>query len=151
MSHPDAADKRLALGHRVGLAGGVPTIIEVDPHDEPTLRAFWEAEQAAVRADRDRPVVRTWDSLRVTVQDPSPYYRRRLLAAVEGDSVVGGADLTMSLQDNPHLGGLEINVRFSADCSRINCCILPGPAVRSAAPSKGVVPVSNSYRITPSE
>jgi GNAT superfamily N-acetyltransferase len=95
----------------VGLAEPVATIIEVDPHDETVLRAFWEAEQAAVRADRAHPVIRTWDALRATVQDPSPYHRRLLLAALEDDSVVGGADVGMSLQDNRHTGDLEINVR----------------------------------------
>jgi GNAT superfamily N-acetyltransferase len=89
----------------------VPDIVEVDPDDGALLRAFWETEQAAIRADRAHPVVRTWDALRTSVQDPSPYYRRTLLAAVAGGIVVGGADVGMPLQDNPRLGDLEINVR----------------------------------------
>lgn len=93
------------------MGGGVATIVEVDPHDEAALRAFWETEQAAIRADRSHPVLRTWDSLRATLQDPSPYRRRILLAAVEDGEVVGGGDVAMSLQDNPHLGEIEINVR----------------------------------------
>lgn len=75
----------------------MPTIIEVDPHDEPRLRAFWEAEQAAIRADRAQPVLRTWDALRVGVQDPSPYHRRVLLAAVEDGAVGCSALVTNSL------------------------------------------------------
>ena len=89
----------------------MPDIIEVDPRDDVSLRAFWETEQAAIRADRSHPVIRSWDALRQTVQSPSPYHRRTLLAAVEDGVVVGGADLGMPLQDNPHLGEVEVNVR----------------------------------------
>ena len=89
----------------------MPHITEIDPQDEATLRAFWEAEQDAIRADRAHPVIRTWDALRATVQHPSPYHGRSLLAAVVDGTVVGGADLGMPLQDNPHLGEIEVNVR----------------------------------------
>lgn len=88
----------------------VPRIIEVDPHDDESLRAFWETEQAAIRADRAHPVVRTWDALHSSVRDPSPYHRRVLLAAVEDGRVVGGADVGRPLQENTHLGELEISV-----------------------------------------
>ena len=101
----------MALPLDLGLGGRVTDIVEVDPHDDRTLRAFWEAEQAAIRADRAHPVIRTWDALRNGVQNPSPYHQRVLLAAVADGEVVGGADLGMPLQDNPHLGELEINVR----------------------------------------
>jgi len=89
----------------------VPTIIEVDPHDDATLRDFWESEQEAVLADREHPVTRTWEALRNSVRDPSAYHGSTLLAAVDGGRVVGGADVGMPLQDNLHLGELEINVR----------------------------------------
>ncbi len=91
----------------------MPTIIEVDPHDDALLRDFWEAEQEAILADRQHPVTRTWEALRNSVRDPSAYHRTTLLAAVEDGRVVGGADIGMPLQDNPHLGELEINVRPS--------------------------------------
>jgi len=89
----------------------MPDIIEVDPHDDETLRAFWETEQAAIHADREHPLIRTWDALRNSVRDPSPYQRRVLLAAVEDGRVVGNADVGRPLQENTHLGQLEINVR----------------------------------------
>ena len=35
-------------------------IIEVDPRDEAGLRAFHDAEQAAIRHDRPEAVIHTW-------------------------------------------------------------------------------------------
>ena len=59
----------------------------------------------------EHPMTRTWEALQNSVRDPSAYHRTTLLAAVEDGRVVGGADIGMPLQDNPHLGELEINVR----------------------------------------
>ncbi len=89
----------------------MPDIIEVDPHDDLVLRAYWEAEQVAIRADRAHPVIRTWDALRNAVRVPSPYHRRVLLAALEDGELVGTADVGMPLQDNLRSGELEVNVR----------------------------------------
>jgi GNAT superfamily N-acetyltransferase len=84
-------------------------IVEVDPHDEQALRAYWEVEQAAQRAYRTEPVLRTYDVLAM-LRDPSPYFRHVLLAAREGDRTLGTADLGCSVGDNAHLADLEINV-----------------------------------------
>jgi GNAT superfamily N-acetyltransferase len=89
----------------------VLTITEVDPHDETLLRAFWDNEQAAQRAARHQPVLRTYAALAATTRDPSPYHRRALLAALDGDDLVGGVDVSWSVQDNTHLGEVEVNVR----------------------------------------
>ena len=86
-------------------------IAEVDPHDDRLLRAFWDNEQAAQRAERRDPVLRTYDALTATMRDPSPYYGRVLLAAVDGDELIGGVDVSWPLQDNTHLGEIEVNVR----------------------------------------
>jgi GNAT superfamily N-acetyltransferase len=85
-------------------------IIEVDPHDEAALLAFWETEQRAVRHDRPDAVLRTLDALRTSTQTPGPFFRRTLLAAVEDGATVGVADLGRWLQANEHLAGLEISV-----------------------------------------
>jgi GNAT superfamily N-acetyltransferase len=86
-------------------------ISEVDPQDEATLRTFWEVEQEAQRHDRAHALVRTWDRLRAMTASPNPYRARTLLVARDGDEVVGCADVGGPLQDNTHLGELEINVR----------------------------------------
>ena len=87
-------------------------ISEVDPADEATLRAFWEAEQAALRHDREHAIPRTWDRLRDHARKPNDwYYARTLLVARDGDGVVGAADLGPRPPDNLHLADLEVNVR----------------------------------------
>ena len=56
-------------------------ISEVDPADETTLRAFWETEQASVRADREHAIPRSWERLVTMVSHPNDWYRRTLLVA----------------------------------------------------------------------
>jgi GNAT superfamily N-acetyltransferase len=85
-------------------------IIEVDPHDEATLRGYFETEQAAMRAGRPDAMLRTWDSLRNTMQNPNPYYRRILLVAVDGDRPIGTAEVGGSVTDNERVADLEVTV-----------------------------------------
>jgi GNAT superfamily N-acetyltransferase len=85
-------------------------IVEVDPRDEAGLRGYWEAEQAAMRADRPDALLRTWPTLRNTMRGVNPYYRRTLLVAMDGDVVVGSAEIGGSTEDNQHLADLEIGV-----------------------------------------
>ncbi|MBA3781672.1 MAG: GNAT family N-acetyltransferase [Nocardioides sp.] len=85
-------------------------IVEVDPSDEAALRAYWETEQTAIRADRPHALLRTWDMLLKDAQSPGRYYRRRLLAARDGDVTVATAEIGGSVEDNTHLADLEINV-----------------------------------------
>lgn len=89
--------------------GGPVDIVEVDPHDDAALRAFWQLEQAAQRDYRTYPVLRTYQVLSM-LRDPHPHYRHVLLAARDGDRTVGTADLGCSVGDNEHLADLEINV-----------------------------------------
>lgn len=85
-------------------------LVSIDPHDEHALRAWFETEQAAVDHDRPRAISRTWGALVGSVRTPSPYLGRELIAAVEGDQVVGVAELELPLQDNLHLAELSIHV-----------------------------------------
>jgi GNAT superfamily N-acetyltransferase len=85
-------------------------ISELDVHDDRALREFYDVEVAAHAADRPHAVHRTFPQLRQMAQRPSPYYRRVLLAAREGDRIVGTADLGLTQQDNLHLADLEVRV-----------------------------------------
>ena len=85
-------------------------IVEIDPSDEPGLRAFWEVEQAAVRADRPHALLRTWPTLLNNARSPNPRYRRTFLAARDGSATVGVAEIGGSLSDNTHLATLEVSV-----------------------------------------
>jgi GNAT superfamily N-acetyltransferase len=85
-------------------------ISDLDVHDDAALRAFYDVEVAAHAADRAHPVNRTFPQLRQMARRPSAYYRRILLAAREGERIVGTADLGLTLQDNLHLAQLEVRV-----------------------------------------
>ena len=85
-------------------------ITEIDPSDEAALRAFWETEQAAARADRTHPVLRPWPALLHTAGGPSPYHRHTWLAARDGARTVGVAEMDLTVQDNTHLAGVELGV-----------------------------------------
>ncbi len=82
----------------------------VDPADEVILRAFWETEQAAQRHDREYALLGSWDRLVNSLRNPNPYHRRDLWVAVDGDQVVGTAEIGAPLQDNTQIGFLEVNV-----------------------------------------
>lgn len=86
-------------------------IREVDVHDPAQLRQWYDVEAAATTRERPHSLHRTFDAFVTRVTVPSDYYRRTLLAACEGDRMVGVAELDYSLQDNTHLAGLEVNVR----------------------------------------
>jgi GNAT superfamily N-acetyltransferase len=94
-----------------GRVPGVIRISEVDPADDVTLRAFWETEEAAQRAERPYALLRTWPSLTASLRHPNPYHRRSLWVARDGDDVVGCAEVSGALQDNTRIAFLEINVR----------------------------------------
>lgn len=89
-------------------------IREVDVHDEVGLRQWHDLEVVAMSHDRPHGVGRTFDALRTQVTVPSDYYRPLLLAAVEGQRIMGVAELGYALQENTHLASLEINVHPQA-------------------------------------
>jgi GNAT superfamily N-acetyltransferase len=92
------------------LGEGMVQVVEVDPHEEPFLRAWWEADHEANRADRPDALLRTWEAHRAVAQNPSPYRSRRLLAVVADDRVVGTAELDLWHQSNEHLCSVEVAV-----------------------------------------
>jgi GNAT superfamily N-acetyltransferase len=86
-------------------------IADLDAHDDVELRAFWEVEQAAQRADRSHPVLWTWERRLQMLPQPGAAGRRRTLltAYVEGQ-LVGVAEPSGSTRDDLHLAELEVNV-----------------------------------------
>jgi GNAT superfamily N-acetyltransferase len=55
-------------------------------------------------------VPRTWGALTGTLRRPSPNVRRTALAALCDGSVVGAAELELSVQDNTHLAEVSLHV-----------------------------------------
>ncbi len=90
---------------------GMADVVRIDPHDESALRDWFEVEQESIHADRPRALSRTYAALATSVQHPSPYVDRPLLAAVEGGRTVGVAEVELSKQDNLHLAQLAVHVR----------------------------------------
>lgn len=86
-------------------------IREIDVRAGAQLKAWYDAQDAAIRRDRPHAVSRTFEALVNQVTLPSEYYEPVLLAAVEDDAIVGVAELGYSLQDNLHLADLEVTVR----------------------------------------
>lgn len=89
-------------------------VVPIDLTSDEQLRAFWEVEQAAQRADRDDPILRGFNAFVTTATTPSAYSEHTWLLARSGDSVLGVAELSMSTEDNSHLGEVEVNVRPDA-------------------------------------
>lgn len=108
-------------------------INEVDPTDEPALRAFWDVEHAALRHDRPHAVTRSYGRLVSTVTVPSPYLRRTLLAATDAERVVGVAELRGSVQDNLHLAMVEIAVALDRRREGIGRALYDEVSRRAAA------------------
>lgn len=105
-----------SIGKGVSMSDRAPDLrIEtVDADSDEELRAYWELEQAAQRADRAEPVIRGFGGFVRMVRDPSPYYDRHWLVARSGSELVGTAELLLSVQDNLHLGSVEINTHPGA-------------------------------------
>ena len=85
-------------------------LVEIDVSDDTALRDWFAVEAAGIAHDRPQAVSRTYQALVHQVRQPSAYRRVVLLAARDGGEIVGIADLGLPLQDNTHLGGLEITV-----------------------------------------
>lgn len=86
-------------------------IRDVDVHDVAQLKAWYDAQEAAISYDRPHAVNRTFDALVTQVTVPSDYREFVLLAAFKADQIVGVGELGYSLQDNLHLADLEVTVR----------------------------------------
>lgn len=84
-------------------------IRELEPGAE-TVRAYWEVEQAAQRADREYPFLRSLTQLEQQVHRPGPYYARTLLTARVEGRLAGVAELGLPQQANEHLAELEVDV-----------------------------------------
>ena len=88
-----------------------PTISFVDVHDDVALAAWHGAESASLHHERPFAPQRSLPALTASVQHPSGFVRRVLLAARRDGEVVGTAELVLSQTENEHLAELEIHVR----------------------------------------
>lgn len=85
-------------------------IRQVDVHDDASTRAFHDVEQAVAAHDRTHAITRTYDALRSSWRNPSEYRAFLPIVAVVDGTVVGAAEVGLSLRDNTHIADLEVSV-----------------------------------------
>ena len=86
-------------------------ISEVDPADDvDPARLLGDRGGRHAARPAARPAADVGPSLTASLRNPNPYYRRTLWVARDGDEVVGCAEVSGALQDNTHIGFLDINV-----------------------------------------
>jgi GNAT superfamily N-acetyltransferase len=85
-------------------------ISALDVDDDDALRAYWDVEQAAQRAERRHPFLRSLRQLEQQVRRPGPYYERTLLTAYDEGELVGVAEVGWPLGSNEHMAEMEVDV-----------------------------------------
>lgn len=84
-------------------------IATVDPSDEGLLHEWWTTTRAA-RAERPHDLGLSWEFTRESFRRPNPERETVLLAAFEGERMVGAAGVHLPVNDNTHLGYADIDV-----------------------------------------
>jgi GNAT superfamily N-acetyltransferase len=82
---------------------------QVDVHDEVVLRTWWETGKAAA-ADRLFDSYQPWELSREALRREHPDWQRVLLAAYDGEEMVGIAAIGVPQKDNLHLLEAEVDV-----------------------------------------
>ena len=86
------------------------SIEQLNPRNEPALRAWWEVgrDATAYRPGKPWPV---WEQSRVALPAHNPERATTLLGAIDGREMVGAAMAILPTRDNAHLGGIAVYVR----------------------------------------
>jgi GNAT superfamily N-acetyltransferase len=81
----------------------------IDAQDEGELRAWWETGRAAA-AERPYDVYPAWEHSRVALPEVNAERDLTLLAAYDGDAMVGIAASELPLLDNTHACWMDVGV-----------------------------------------
>lgn len=84
--------------------------IEVDPHDDRALRAWYDALYAGATADRTAPTMTTYAAMAYSLRNPGPSRRRLAVAAVDGDQTAGALLFELPLKEDLSTVAVEIDV-----------------------------------------
>lgn len=84
-------------------------IREIDVHDEPSLRSWWETGRAA-SAERPYDAWPAWEVSRVALVQDRSDGRKEMVSATRGGVVVGCAMVWFFLADNTHLVQVDVYV-----------------------------------------
>ena len=85
-------------------------IAEVDPHDEPALRGWYEALLAGATAGRSAPLVSSWTAMAASLQHPGDSLLRVPVAATADGVVVGALLVEFPLREDLTTATVEIDV-----------------------------------------
>ncbi len=85
-------------------------IREIDAGDEALTHRFWELGKAADEAGRPWSPFWSWQAARAAFTTPSSSSAKILLAAFDGEAMLGGAEISLPQLDNTHLAVLEVYV-----------------------------------------
>ena len=86
----------------------VPVDIEqIDPRNEPALKAWWEVGRAAT-AERPGSPWPAWEQSRVALPAHDPERELVLLAAIDGRTMAAAGMVILPRADNRHLGGVAV-------------------------------------------
>ncbi len=84
-------------------------IREVDPNDEAELRRWWETGHEAM-VGRPYDLRPTWATTRATMTVPHDDFEQTLLAAYDGDAMVGSAIRVLPIADNLAMSYADVTV-----------------------------------------
>ena len=85
-------------------------IRELDRDDAADVRAYFDTEQSAIKADRPHALIREWKAFAYTVAHPGDYYRYDYLVAEVDGQIAGVATVELPVHDNLHVAGIEVDV-----------------------------------------
>ncbi len=88
----------------------MPTVTEVDPHDDDALRAWYAALRDGACAGREAPLVSPYDAFTLSLRSPGPRLRRIPVVATEAGRTVGALLLEMPLTGSRNTAQVEIDV-----------------------------------------
>lgn len=84
-------------------------IEQIDPHNEPALRAWWEVGRAATAEQPGRSWP-DWEHSRQALLASDPASSVILLGAIDDRHMVAAGMLTLSHRDNPGVASLDVYV-----------------------------------------
>lgn len=85
-------------------------IREIDPRDDALLHRFWEIGKAADEVDRPWSTYWPWPSAQAALTGPNESRKAVLLAAFDGEAMLGIAEISLPLMDNTFAGYVELFV-----------------------------------------
>jgi GNAT superfamily N-acetyltransferase len=82
---------------------------EVDPADEDVLHRWWAVRHEA-EAGRPYDLRQTWETTRALMARPHDDFQQTVLAAFQGEAMVGAGVVTLPIADNLAMAYAEVNV-----------------------------------------